>query len=134
MAVLPDGAPGARQAVTEMRVVDRLGPFALISARLQTGRTHQIRVHCAYIGHPIVGDSVYGGQRRLPADELTPSVRVAIQSAINALGGQALHAGRLAFDHPTTGARIEFRAGPPPDFQELTDVLRRCFPASPSER
>lgn len=127
MAVLPDGAPGSREAITEMRVESRHGPFAVISARLQTGRTHQIRVHCAYIGHPIVGDSVYGGQRKLPADKLMPSVRARLADAMAGLGGQALHARRLTFDHPVTGERLTVQASPPKDMAALMDALDECL-------
>ncbi len=127
MAVLPDGSPGARTAVTEMRVEARRGPFALVSARLETGRTHQIRVHCAYIGHPVVGDPMYGGRRKLPADRLEPSVRVTLETAIAGLGGQALHARRLAFSHPVTGERLEFGAEPPSDMAALIHALHDCF-------
>ena len=129
MAVLPDGSRGSREAVTDLAVLGRHGPFAEVEARLQTGRTHQIRVHCSYIGHPVVGDPVYGGIRKLPADRMDPVCRDRIQTALAALGGQALHAGRLAIRHPVTGEAMTFDAPPPPDMALLRETLRQCFPA-----
>jgi 23S rRNA pseudouridine1911/1915/1917 synthase len=133
MAVLPEGAPGARKAVTDIAVIHRRGPFAEISARLQTGRTHQIRAHCAYIGHPIVADAAYGGCRRAPMDKLTPHVQARLLAALTGLQGQALHAGRLSLDHPVTGERLEFAAPPPYDLAKFLEVLADCFPDDPSD-
>lgn len=84
------------------------GPFALLTCRLETGRTHQIRVHLAYIGHPVACDTVYGPHR--------PAFDVA---------GQLLHARRLEFAHPRTGHHVAFEAPPPPDFQAVLDHLAR---------
>jgi 23S rRNA pseudouridine1911/1915/1917 synthase len=118
MAVLPKTAhPAPRPAQTELEVLDRFPGFALLEARLQTGRTHQIRVHCAYIGHPVVGDPVYGPRLR------DPHISLEVRRAIDSLEGQALHAYRLAFDHPRTGERLEFTAPPPPDTQAVLDAL-----------
>ena len=126
MAVLdPEraGKPGAREAVTEVVVRERLGPMTLIEARLQTGRTHQIRVHMAYIGHPVVGDPTYGGKRhKAELAALDPEAR----RLIAALPGQALHAYYLAFDHPRTGERMEFTADPPAEMQALLEHMRRA--------
>ena len=127
MAVLPDGASGAREAVTDLTVLGRYGPFAEIEAKLQTGRTHQIRVHCAYIGHPVVGDGTYGGTRHLPTDRVSPSVRARVAAALDGLGGQALHAVRLRIRHPVSGEVLTFRADPPADMAELQRVLRECY-------
>jgi 23S rRNA pseudouridine1911/1915/1917 synthase len=122
MAVLPKTAhPAPRPAQTELEVLDRFPGFALLEARLQTGRTHQIRVHCAYIGHPVVGDPIYGPRLRDP--HISPEVR----RAIDRLEGQALHAYRLAFDHPRTGERLEFTVPPPPDTQAVLDALGSRF-------
>ena len=113
MTVRRDG----RRAVTRIRVERDLGVASLVSARLETGRTHQIRVHLARIGHPLMGDPVYGAGRSacgLPA---------AVRAALSALPGQALHAGRLAFRHPGTGAEMTFEAPPPPAFAALLAAL-----------
>jgi len=123
MSVLPDGTRGSRPAITQITVAEDLGPFCLAHARLLTGRTHQIRVHCAYIGHPVVGDPVYGRAPRLP-DGLGPSRGRRLAEAVAGLQGQALHAWRLAISHPRTGEPLQFEAGPPPDMQKLIDVLR----------
>jgi len=125
MAVLPDGKPGSRRAVTELAVSERLGPCSLMEARLLTGRTHQIRVHCTYIGHPVVGDPVYGGERRLPG-ELSPRLRRTLEPHILALSGQALHAWRLTFRHPKTQEVLRLEAAPPPVFEALLEALRDC--------
>lgn len=122
MAVVTQAGRG-RQAFTELRVLERLGPCALLEARLRTGRTHQIRVHCAHIGHPVVGDPLYGGERRFPgARRGGPAARAA--EAAEALGGQALHARELAFDHPRTGERLRFEAPLPAAMTALLHALR----------
>jgi 23S rRNA pseudouridine1911/1915/1917 synthase len=129
MAVLPaerEGKPGAREAITEVTVRERLGSMTLVEARLQTGRTHQIRVHMAYVGHPVVGDPTYGAKRQkaeLPA--LGPEARRLVRD----LQGQALHAYYLAFDHPRTGQRMEFTSDPPADMLALIAHLRKPPPA-----
>ncbi len=102
-----------KSAVTHYRTLRRFGDVAaLVECRLETGRTHQIRVHFADHGSPIVGDPIYGRKRGPPVGELAA-----------ALGRQALHAARLAFDHPSTGERLHFESEPPRDFQELVDAL-----------
>jgi 23S rRNA pseudouridine1911/1915/1917 synthase len=98
-----------RHACTHWTVVERLGDHALLRFRLDTGRTHQIRVHCAHMNHPIVGDPAYSRCRRLPI----------------ALPGQALHAVALGLDHPITGERMRFEAPLPDVFSRLLTVLRR---------
>ena len=128
MAVLPaerEGKPGAREAVTEVMVRERLGPMTLVEARLQTGRTHQIRVHMAYLGHPVVGDPTYGAKRQKA--EL-PALDRETQRLVTGLRGQALHAYYLAFDHPRTGQRMEFTSDPPPDMLALIGHLRADNP------
>jgi 23S rRNA pseudouridine1911/1915/1917 synthase len=112
----------ARRAVTEWRVVEAFGNDAsLVAVTLHTGRTHQIRVHLAEAGHPLLADPVYGGSRR--EARLPPESRV--RRAAEAIGRQALHAARLAFDHPRTGKRVAFEAPVPPDFAAALAVLRR---------
>ncbi len=124
MAVLNDPRHTARNAHTELTVLERFWhTIALIEARLQTGRTHQIRVHCSYIQHPIVGDPVYGGLRKLPMQPFTPSQHTAIETAIDSLQGQALHAYSLSFDHPRSGKRLSFTIPLATPMQHLLDVL-----------
>jgi 23S rRNA pseudouridine1911/1915/1917 synthase len=116
--------PGhAREATTDLTVLERLGGFTLLEASLRTGRTHQIRVHCAYIGHPVVGDPTYGGNRRLPST-FGPKDRLEFERILEALAGQALHAYKLSFDHPRTGEHMEFHAPMPREMQMLIDWIR----------
>lgn len=97
---------GGRDAVTHFTVLERLGDFTLVECRLETGRTHQIRVHMKYIGHPLAGDPKYGPKKTLT------------------FGGQVLHAGVLGFSHPNTGEYMEFEAPLPADFAALLEKLR----------
>jgi 23S rRNA pseudouridine1911/1915/1917 synthase len=106
-----------RSAQTELRVLERLDGVTLLEARLLTGRTHQIRVHCAYIHYPVLGDPLYGPRR--PEKVLGPETAAAVQL----LEGQALHAYRLSFEHPVRGGRLQFLAPPSPDFQQVLDRL-----------
>jgi 23S rRNA pseudouridine1911/1915/1917 synthase len=110
-AVVPDDR--GRHARTHWQLLERLGDHSLLRFRLDTGRTHQIRVHCAHIGHPVVGDPVYSRCRRLPV----------------ALPGQALHAVRLGLDHPISRERMVFEAPLPPAFERLLTALRRRLPS-----
>jgi 23S rRNA pseudouridine1911/1915/1917 synthase len=107
---------GGRDAVTEVFVKERLGPCTLLECRLQTGRTHQIRVHCQLSGHPVVGDPTYGGLRK--SGDRTLDERVV------ALHGQALHAYFLSFSHPRTGEALTLQAPLPAELTELLDFLR----------
>lgn len=102
-----------RLARTHWRLIERLGDYSLLRFKLDTGRTHQIRVHGAHIGHPIVGDATYSRCRRLPIE----------------LPGQALHAVALGLDHPISGERLSFEAPLPPAFTALLAALRRRRPA-----
>ena len=104
MAIVPDG----REARTNWQVLERLRGATLIEARLTTGRTHQIRVHMASIGHPVLGDPVYGPKK----------------SPYPVTGGQLLHAYRIGFVHPVTGKEMLFEAPPEPRFQHWLDKLR----------
>ncbi len=107
-AILPEDK-GGRAAVTHWQVQERLGNYSLLQFRLETGRTHQIRVHSAHIGHPIVGDPLYGSGRSVGVN----------------LPGQALHAWKLRLQHPVSGQLIEAIAPLPPTFIKLLAVLRR---------
>ena len=109
-----------RHATTHWRLEEALGPASLIACRLETGRTHQIRVHLASIGHPLLGDSVYGSGFKTKAALLGERAR----SALAALGRQALHASVLGFEHPATGEALRFESLPPKDFARLLKALR----------
>jgi 23S rRNA pseudouridine1911/1915/1917 synthase len=105
-----------RHAVTRMRVMEAMGAAALVECRLETGRTHQIRVHASYVGHALVGDPVYGGSRKMPG--MQPGAEEAA-----AFPRQALHAAELGFAHPVDGRRMRFEADLPPDMAALHSVL-----------
>jgi 23S rRNA pseudouridine1911/1915/1917 synthase len=117
--------PGGRAAVTHWQVLERYKgkdgkPVAsLLACRLETGRTHQIRVHLAHIGHPLLGDAVYGGGFMTKAAQLPPAAREALEG----LGRQALHAYLLVIQHPTTGQKMEFRSELPGDLARLHHSL-----------
>ncbi|HEX8236931.1 MAG TPA: RluA family pseudouridine synthase [Abditibacteriaceae bacterium] len=115
MAVVSTG----RRAVTEYSVVRKWLKFALLNVDLLTGRTHQIRVHLAYVHHPVVGDEVYGGLHRALSSAPNDEARAAIQG----LSGQALHAARLGFVHPVTGEDLHFEAPLPDDMQHVLESL-----------
>ncbi len=104
--------PGGREAVTHYRVLARYGQVSYLSLRLETGRTHQIRVHMAAKGHPLLGDSVYGGGN-------TPFER----RHASLFSGQCLHAKELSFRHPRTGEQMSFSSPLPPDFLKLLAIL-----------
>ena len=119
MAVLDRGGKAAR---TDYRTIQTFGPLAeplasMIECRLQTGRTHQIRVHMTHIGHPVIGDPLYGRGRR---KSTLPEVATA---SIEALGRQALHAKTLGFEHPATGKNLTFDSKLPSDMVSLLDQL-----------
>ena len=108
MAIVPE-SEGGRHAITHWQTLERLGNYTLVQFALETGRTHQIRVHAAHLGHPIVGDLVYGSGRSIGVN----------------LPGQALHAWKLRLFHPVSGEAIAVTAPPPQSFVTLLEVLRR---------
>ena len=115
MAVLPAESARGKRAVTHYALLRSLAHCALIECRLETGRTHQVRVHCASIGHPLLGDPVYGRDPK------------PLRPLLDRLGfnRQALHAAELGFIHPVTGERHDFRADLPRDMAELIDEAAR---------
>lgn len=126
-AVVPEARADARHAVTHYRVVERFGndgagsPLAsLVECRLETGRTHQIRVHMAHIGHPVVGDPDYGQAFRTKANRLPEPLR----ALVKAFPRQALHARLLGFDHPASGRHMHFEAELPADMAALVEGFR----------
>ena len=120
-----DLPPGARESVTELRLLEHLAEFSWTEAILQTGRTHQIRVHCSFAGFPVVGDATYGGLRKVSADLFRGAPLQTLNALLGRLHGQALHAHSLSFDHPRTGQRLQFHAPLPDEIGELLDFLRR---------
>ncbi len=118
-------ADKGRHAVTHWSVEEKFPPVAtLMRCRLETGRTHQIRVHMAEIGHPLIGDMVYGGGFKTKASALDDACR----DAIAALGRQALHAAVLGFEHPATGEELLFESPLPADMAALMQALRNYKP------
>ena len=110
---------GGKPAVTHYTVIERFRAFTYVSVRLETGRTHQIRVHFAYRRHALVGDPVYGGRLALPA-----GASEALIDMLRRFRRQALHATRLGIEHPATGESIAWEVPPPADFEELLAVMR----------
>jgi 23S rRNA pseudouridine1911/1915/1917 synthase len=108
-----------KHAVTHYRLRERFRAHMLIQCNLETGRTHQIRVHMAHIGHPLIGDPLYGGGLKLPK-RATPDLTAALRS----FRRQALHAERLSFEHPATGQALAFEAARPADMDALISTLR----------
>ncbi len=128
MAVVADEK--GRAAVTHYEVLETFGPktkplASLVRLKLETGRTHQIRVHLAHIGHPLLGDEAYGRGFRSSEALLAPEARAALAR----LGRQALHAAELGFEHPATRRPVRFEAPPPDDFARLLDALRKSTPS-----
>ena len=130
IAVVRADSAGGRRAVTRYETLERFGqgsgmaagPVAsLLRLVLETGRTHQVRVHLAHIGHPLLGDPTYGAGHKASAHKLDREAR----EALAALGRQALHAAELAFVHPVSGRRLAFDSPLPPDMARLVAALRK---------
>ena len=115
MHVVENGKP----AVTHYRVLQRFAAYTCVDVRLETGRTHQIRVHFAHRRHPLLGDQTYGGRLALPA-----GASDRLRQTLQKFRRQALHAEKLSFPHPVNGEQVFVQADPPDDFKALLDVLR----------
>jgi len=132
MAVAELHRSGARLAASNYATLEPLcgGGASLVEWKLETGRTHQIRVHSQHIGHPILGDDAYGGTRKHALGALERAAgargRVAGERACAQLDRPALHARVLGFQHPVTGERILLEREPPSDFQAALEHLRQC--------
>jgi 23S rRNA pseudouridine1911/1915/1917 synthase len=109
-----------REARTHWKVLERFHHFNLVEFRLETGRTHQIRVHLSSLGHPLLGDPLYGGRRRLSSVE-----PLSLRQGLQGLRRQALHAASLGFVHPVTGETLEFSSPLPEDLEDAITLLRR---------
>ena len=109
---------GGRQAITHYRIRQRLNGFTLLDVQLETGRTHQIRVHLMHLGYPVVGDPVYGGRACVPK-----GVHEQVRDMVRGFTHQALHAERLEVRHPTHGTSMQWQVEPPSDFKQLLQCL-----------
>ena len=125
MAVRGDG----RGSVTHYRVLARFRAHTHVRVTLETGRTHQIRVHLAHIGYPIVGDATYGRRLAIPR-----GATARLEAALRGLRRQALHAARLAFAHPASGAAVQFESPLPADMRGLLEALREDLAVTARER
>ena len=123
MQVFPDGSQG-KHAVTHYTVIEKFGYVSLLECRLETGRTHQIRVHMAWAGHPLFNDEEYGGHRILKGTTFTKYQQF-VRNCFTLLPRQALHARTLDFDHPVTGKRMSFESPIPDDMTAVIDKWRK---------
>ena len=111
---------GGKPAITHFQVARKFAHHSLVRVQLETGRTHQIRVHMAHINYPLLGDSMYGGRQRVPA-----GVDAALAEAIQGFTRQALHAERLSFEHPRSRELVSFEAALPDDLASLLEALKQ---------
>lgn len=123
MQVFPDESQG-KHAVTHYKLLEKMSYVSLIECRLETGRTHQIRVHMAFAGHPLFNDEEYGGNRILKGTTFTKYQQF-VRNCFEMLPRQALHAQSLSFDHPVTGKRLSFESDLPDDMARVIEKWRR---------
>ena len=131
MYVFADGSEG-KHAVTHYKVLKRYGYVTLVECRLETGRTHQIRVHMQYIGHPLFNDERYGGDKILKGTTFS-KYKQFIENCFETMPRHALHARLLGFEHPTTGEYKEFTLDLPADFKAVLEKWDNYSKASASE-
>ncbi|MFN3529208.1 MAG: RluA family pseudouridine synthase [Bacteroidia bacterium] len=131
MAAYPDGSKG-KHAITHYKVLERFGYVSLLSYKLETGRTHQIRVHSAFTGHPIFNDGVYGGNRLVKGTTFN-KYKQFIDNCFQLMPRMALHAKSIGFSHPTTGERLYFESDLPADFTAVLEKWRHYIRFKPSE-
>jgi 23S rRNA pseudouridine1911/1915/1917 synthase len=124
MDVFPPGSDEGKHAVTHYRVIEKLGYISLVECRLETGRTHQIRVHLEHIGHPLFNDERYGGNQILRGTTFT-KYRQFVQNSFRVLPRHALHARSLGFTHPVSGKELDFESPLPADMHELLEKWRK---------
>lgn len=122
MQVFPEGNDG-KPAITHYRVLENFGYTSVIECKLETGRTHQIRVHMSYVKHPLFNDQEYGGDRILKGTTFSKYQQF-IKNCFNIMPRQALHAKSLAFNHPVTGKRLSFDSELPSDMQQVIEKWR----------
>jgi 23S rRNA pseudouridine1911/1915/1917 synthase len=132
MFVFPEGDQG-KHAVTHYKVIENLGYISMIECKLETGRTHQIRVHLSYIKHPLFNDDEYGGDRILKGTTFTKYQQF-VRNCFAILPRQALHAKSLAFDHPVTKQRMSFESDIPNDMQQVIEKWRTYTSGRENER
>jgi 23S rRNA pseudouridine1911/1915/1917 synthase len=123
MDVFPDGEYG-KHATTHYRVIEKFGYVTLVECKLETGRTHQIRVHMKYIGHPVFNDDTYGGDRILKGTVFS-KYKQFVENCFEMLPRHALHARSLGFVHPVTNENMFFEAPLPPDFAGAVEKWRK---------
>ena len=132
MAVFPNGSEG-KHAVTHWKVLKRYGYVTLVECRLETGRTHQIRVHMEYTGHPLFNDERYGGDRILKGTTFS-KYKQFVENCFEIMPRHALHARSLGFVHPATKQRLEFDSELPDDFRTVLEKWDAYVAARPSEK
>jgi len=123
MQVFPDGNQG-KTAITHYKLIEDLGYVSIVECKLETGRTHQIRVHFSFIRHPVFNDDEYGGDQILKGTTFTKYQQF-VKNCFKILPRQALHAKSLAFDHPVTGQRLSFDSELPDDMKKVIDKWRK---------
>jgi len=123
MQVFPDGSQG-KTAITHYRLIEDLGYISMVECKLETGRTHQIRVHFSYIKHPLFNDEEYGGDQILKGTTFAKYQQF-VKNCFKILPGQALHAKSLEFDHPVTDKRLSFDSELPDHMKQVIEKWRR---------